>query len=195
MLKIAVFALVAALSTVANGEQHVIRFENAYLQTGEFLVLKHTQSADVRELGHCGFNGDDCTLLETTLNNPVVPGGGSSTDISLISPYVSSAPGLSLRFVKLKHVGRHTFSVRTGFRYAIAPAPLFPLLTEFSFALKAITVDATALAAFAIPRIARPHSVSLATPLSRLPARKTMSTSPSPSVFDIYPATAILYMT
>ncbi|KAJ7176365.1 hypothetical protein C8R43DRAFT_867758, partial [Mycena crocata] len=44
------------------------------------------------QTGACGFNGEGCTLLETTLSN-----GFSSTDVSLIPP--------------------HTFSVTTGFGY------------------------------------------------------------------------------
>ena len=41
-------------------------------------------------LGKCGFNGDGCTLIETTLVNPTAPGSGSSTDISLIPPHAFS---------------------------------------------------------------------------------------------------------
>ncbi|PIL32322.1 hypothetical protein GSI_05568 [Ganoderma sinense ZZ0214-1] len=44
------------------------------------------------QTGSCGFNGEGCTLIETTLEN-----GASSTDISLIPP--------------------HTFSVTSGFGY------------------------------------------------------------------------------
>ncbi|KAF4621180.1 hypothetical protein D9613_001131 [Agrocybe pediades] len=51
---------------VSNGP---LRGAIAYLQTGS-----------------CGFNGEGCTLIETTLVNPTSPGSGSSTDISLISP-------------------------------------------------------------------------------------------------------------
>ncbi|KAJ6468507.1 hypothetical protein C8R47DRAFT_1223308 [Mycena vitilis] len=58
----------------------------AYLQTGKWLVVRS-----------CGFNGEGCTMIETTLKNPVTAGGGSSTDITLISP--------------------HAFSVTTGFGY------------------------------------------------------------------------------
>ncbi|KAF8585322.1 glycopeptide [Ramaria rubella] len=49
------------------------------------------------QTGSCGDNGEGCTLVETTLQNPTTPGGGSSTDISLIPP--------------------HTFSVTSGFGY------------------------------------------------------------------------------
>ncbi|KAJ7635684.1 hypothetical protein DFH06DRAFT_1336342 [Mycena polygramma] len=49
------------------------------------------------QTGGCGFNGEGCTLIETTLVNPTTDGSGSSTDISLIPP--------------------HSFSVTTGFGY------------------------------------------------------------------------------
>ncbi|GJE97614.1 glycopeptide [Phanerochaete sordida] len=51
------------------------------------------------QTGHCGDNGESCTLIETTLKNPTKgePGSGSSTDISLIPP--------------------HKFSVTSGFGY------------------------------------------------------------------------------
>ncbi|THH09793.1 hypothetical protein EW145_g1751 [Phellinidium pouzarii] len=49
------------------------------------------------QTGPCGFNGEGCTLIETTLVNPTTPGSGSSTDISLIPP--------------------HSFSVSSGFGY------------------------------------------------------------------------------
>lgn len=37
------------------------------------------------------FNGEGCTLIETTLTNPTSAGSGSSTDISLIPPYVHTS--------------------------------------------------------------------------------------------------------
>jgi rRNA maturation protein Nop10 len=49
------------------------------------------------QTGACGFNGENCSLLETTLKNPTCAGCGSSTDVSLIAP--------------------HRFSVTTGFGY------------------------------------------------------------------------------
>ncbi|KAF8959258.1 glycopeptide [Flammula alnicola] len=49
------------------------------------------------QTGNCLFNGEGCTLIETTLVNPTSPGSGSSTDISLIPP--------------------HAFSVTSGFAY------------------------------------------------------------------------------
>ncbi|KAJ7476597.1 glycopeptide [Mycena latifolia] len=49
------------------------------------------------QTGNCGFNGENCIIVETTLVNPTTPGSGSSTDLSLIKP--------------------HKFSVKTGFKY------------------------------------------------------------------------------
>lgn len=40
------------------------------------------------QTGECGFNGEQCTLVELTLQNPTAPGSGSSADISLIPRYV-----------------------------------------------------------------------------------------------------------
>lgn len=34
----------------------------------------------------CGYNGEDCTLMEMTMVNPTCTGCGSSADISLIDP-------------------------------------------------------------------------------------------------------------
>ena len=34
--------------------------------------------------GNCGFSGENCTLIETTLENPTTPGTGSVTDINLL---------------------------------------------------------------------------------------------------------------
>ncbi|THH09794.1 hypothetical protein EW145_g1750 [Phellinidium pouzarii] len=73
----------------------------AYLQTGKtaflpYISLETSANAYIFE-GSCGFNGEGCTLVETTLVNPTTPGSGSSTDLSLIPP--------------------HSFSVTTGFGY------------------------------------------------------------------------------
>ncbi|KAF9465167.1 glycopeptide, partial [Collybia nuda] len=41
---------------------------------------------------NCGLQGENCTLIETTLINPTSPGTGSGTDISLIPPHAFSGP-------------------------------------------------------------------------------------------------------
>lgn len=70
-------------------------------------------------IGSCGYNGEDCTLVETTLVNSIY---GSSTDISLISPYVLRHLSLSSFYPEtdcpwnlITH--RHKFSVETTFKY------------------------------------------------------------------------------
>lgn len=95
----------------ANAEQHTIRMVNKcgtgtptlildgqivstgadYVGSGSVSGIAYLQTGD------CGFNGENCCLLEMTLGNPTVPGGGSSTDISLIPP--------------------HAFNVQTSFAY------------------------------------------------------------------------------
>ncbi|KAJ7605191.1 glycopeptide [Roridomyces roridus] len=76
--------LIQGSSTLSTGAAHTVNGPLigaiAYLQTGS-----------------CGFNGESCTMVETTLKNPTTPGSGSSTDITLIAP--------------------HKFSVTTGFKY------------------------------------------------------------------------------
>ena len=81
---------------------------SSYLQTGTFPPTSKRSTPAIRLItflplirrrpqhpGGCGFNGEGCTLIETTLVNPTSPGSGSSTDISLIPP--------------------HSFSVTSGF--------------------------------------------------------------------------------
>nr|GAT53083.1 predicted protein [Mycena chlorophos] len=69
------------------------------LSTGGAYTTNGPISAAIAYLqtGSCGFNGEDCTLLEVTLQNPTSPGSGSSVDLSLIPP--------------------HAFSVTSGFGY------------------------------------------------------------------------------
>ncbi|KAI5118437.1 hypothetical protein M0805_009715 [Coniferiporia weirii] len=96
----------------ARAESHTVSFTNNcgygtptliqganVLSTGGAVTINGPLSAAIAYLqtGSCGFNGEGCTLIETTLQNPTSPGSGSSTDISLISP--------------------HAFSVTTGFGY------------------------------------------------------------------------------
>ncbi|CAE6404222.1 unnamed protein product [Rhizoctonia solani] len=103
-------ALIASLGVQA--ERHVVHFDNRcgygtptliragqVLSTGGDYVSNGPLEAAIAYLqtGSCGFNGEGCSLLETTLKNPTCPGCGSSTDVSLIPP--------------LK------FSVTTGFGY------------------------------------------------------------------------------
>ncbi|KAF9004826.1 hypothetical protein BDZ89DRAFT_1145507 [Hymenopellis radicata] len=104
----------SAVALVA-GESHTIHFDNRWEYLREpsssfqsvWAVLStggdYTSNGPIigaiayLQTGGCGFNGDSCTLVETTLVNPTSAGAGSSTDISLIAP--------------------HTFSVTSGFGY------------------------------------------------------------------------------
>ncbi|KAJ7610524.1 glycopeptide [Roridomyces roridus] len=104
--------LAIAISAV-RGETHTITFDNRcgfgtptligqsgqVLFTGAAVTINGPLIGAIAYLqtGSCGFNGEGCTLLETTLRNPISPGAGSGTDISLIPP--------------------HSFSVATGFSY------------------------------------------------------------------------------
>ncbi|CAE6358572.1 unnamed protein product [Rhizoctonia solani] len=102
--------LMAALSVQA--ERHVVHFDNRcgrgtptliqggrVLSTGGDYVSNGPLVAAIAYLqtGQCGFNGENCSMLETTLKNPTCAGCGSSTDVSLIPP--------------------HKFHVTTGFGY------------------------------------------------------------------------------
>ncbi|KAF9523718.1 Glp-like protein [Crepidotus variabilis] len=93
-------------------ERHVVHFDNRcgrgtptliqgpnVLSTGGDYVSNGPLRSAIAYLqtGNCGFNGEGCTLVETTLVNPTSPGSGSSTDVSLIPP--------------------HSFSVTSGFGY------------------------------------------------------------------------------
>ncbi|OBZ68277.1 hypothetical protein A0H81_11970 [Grifola frondosa] len=95
-------ATVLIASTGVSAEQHIIRFQNncgkgtpqlvqggQILSTGQDYVSNGPFSGGIAYLqtGECLLNGEECTLLEMTLGNPTVPGGGSSTDISLIPPH------------------------------------------------------------------------------------------------------------
>ncbi|PPQ96999.1 hypothetical protein CVT26_006408 [Gymnopilus dilepis] len=105
------FAL-AALTLLARAETHTVHFTNNcgfgtptliqgpnVLSTGGDFTINGPLLGAIAYLqtGGCGFNGEGCTLVETTLKNPTTAGGGSSTDISLIPP--------------------HSFSVTSGFGY------------------------------------------------------------------------------
>ncbi|EGO03627.1 hypothetical protein SERLA73DRAFT_101864 [Serpula lacrymans var. lacrymans S7.3] len=101
----------AALSSV-RAETHTITFNNkcghgtpTLVQNGNILSTGGAYTSNgpfvsaiaYLQTGSCGLNGESCTLIETTLQNPTTPGSGSSTDISLIPP--------------------HSFSVTSGFGY------------------------------------------------------------------------------
>ncbi|KAF8190810.1 glycopeptide [Pholiota molesta] len=111
-LKSAFVIGLAAIAVGVNAESHTVHFTNncgfgtptliqggTVLSTGGDFTSNGPLTAAIAYLqtGGCGFNGEGCTLIETTLVNPTSPGSGSSTDISLIPP--------------------HSFSVTSGFGY------------------------------------------------------------------------------
>ncbi|KJA28795.1 hypothetical protein HYPSUDRAFT_128656 [Hypholoma sublateritium FD-334 SS-4] len=108
-----VFSLVLVTAAIGvQAETHTVHFTNncgfgtptliqggRVLSTGGDFTSNGPLTAAIAYLqtGSCGFNGEGCTLVETTLVNPTSPGSGSSTDLSLIPP--------------------HAFSVTSGFGY------------------------------------------------------------------------------
>ncbi|KAF8190791.1 Glp-like protein [Pholiota molesta] len=105
--------LLAGMVISTRAETHTVHFANNcgfgtptliqgsnILSTGRDVTFNGPLFSAIAYLqtGKCGFNGEGCTLIETTLTNPNNgPGSGSSTDISLIPP--------------------HSFSVTSGFGY------------------------------------------------------------------------------
>ncbi|KAM5544754.1 hypothetical protein V8D89_001652 [Ganoderma adspersum] len=107
-----VAVVLASLVCTVVGESHTIHFDNRcgfgtptliqgpnVLSTGADYTSNGPIIGAIAYLqtGNCGFNGDECTLIETTLVNVAPGNGGSSSDISLIPP--------------------HKFSVTSGFGY------------------------------------------------------------------------------
>ncbi|KAF8142817.1 hypothetical protein K438DRAFT_1784329 [Mycena galopus ATCC 62051] len=153
-IKAATVAVIAVAAGHAVAESHTVTFANQILaaatersptlisQNGAVLSTGAAYTSNgpligaiaYLQTGNCGFNGERCTLVETTLKNPTTPGSGSSTDISLIPP--------------------HAFSVTTGFGYLGACAPAgadceFPSTIPWSSLLKDRTgTSATCTTAF-----------------------------------------------
>ncbi|KZT72182.1 hypothetical protein DAEQUDRAFT_664906, partial [Daedalea quercina L-15889] len=113
-------ALATALLATAgvNAESHTVRFANlcgsgtptligdgGILSTGEDYTSDGPFESGLAYVVYssdffritCDYNGEECLIVEMTLGNPTVPGGGSSTDISAIAP--------------------HAFNVQTSFSY------------------------------------------------------------------------------
>ncbi|KAI0030950.1 hypothetical protein K488DRAFT_37100, partial [Vararia minispora EC-137] len=98
---------VLLLTSVAHvqAETHTIRFDNQCGQGTPILILggqivsngsEYSTSGNalsgIAYVGECGFNGEGCSLIEFTLNNPICVGCGSSADISLIPPHAFNVP-------------------------------------------------------------------------------------------------------
>jgi len=107
-----IFSALAFIVAYVTAETHTVSFDNRcgqgttptliyegkVVSTGQPYVSNGPLSGIAYlQTGYCNFNGENCTLVETTLINPTCAGCGSSTDISLIEP--------------------HAFSVPTGFEY------------------------------------------------------------------------------
>ncbi|KAA1475163.1 glycopeptide, partial [Dentipellis sp. KUC8613] len=98
------FVLAAAAVASVKAESHTIKFDNRYIYTSPTLIVNGANQTLANnqwtvtgssasgiaylQTGECLYNGEHCTLLETTLGNSHCEGCGSSTDISLIPPYV-----------------------------------------------------------------------------------------------------------
>ncbi|TDL15339.1 Glp-like protein [Rickenella mellea] len=94
--------LIVATVVAVNAEQHTVHFDNRcgfgtptlivggrVVSTGGDFTSGGPITGAIAYLqtGACGFNGEGCTMVETTLVNPNNgPGSGSSTDITLIPP-------------------------------------------------------------------------------------------------------------
>ncbi|KAF5309383.1 hypothetical protein D9619_012484 [Psilocybe cf. subviscida] len=107
-----IFALVTLSVVGAIAETHSVVFVNKcgrgtpmliqgsqMLSTGAEFTSNGPLTNAIAYLqgGNCGFAGEGCTVVQTTLKNPTSPGDGSLTAISLILP--------------------NSFSVATGFGY------------------------------------------------------------------------------
>ena len=90
-------------------EQHIglIRQLNMHIATSklvsgcDFPHIYQNAAKCILRSGSCGFNGEGCTLVEATLQNPTTPGSGSSADISLIPSYVSLSPRVTWNHCRL----------------------------------------------------------------------------------------------
>ncbi|VDB95947.1 unnamed protein product [Peniophora sp. CBMAI 1063] len=103
-VQLALSAFLAA--SLVSAESHTISFTNncgkgtpqliidgqvvsngtAYTNDGVINGIAYLQT------GPCLLNGENCALMEFNMANPVVAGGGSSVDISLISPHALNVP-------------------------------------------------------------------------------------------------------
>ncbi|KAF8959144.1 glycopeptide [Flammula alnicola] len=109
------FLFISSAAIGSRAETHTVHFDNGcgfgtpmliqgtnVLSTGDDFTINGPLISAIAYLqtGGCGFNGEGCTLIGTTLINPLIitpPGSNSSTYISLIPP--------------------HSFSVTSGFGY------------------------------------------------------------------------------
>ncbi|KAJ3724453.1 hypothetical protein C8R42DRAFT_661836 [Lentinula raphanica] len=92
-------------SVNADSETHIVKFDNQcgygqpqliqgndVLTTTEYQFNSSYSGIAYLQTGNCGFNGENCGIIEMTLDNPTVSGSGSSADISYIPPLAYSVP-------------------------------------------------------------------------------------------------------
>ncbi|KAM5544729.1 hypothetical protein V8D89_001627 [Ganoderma adspersum] len=112
------FSALATLIGAVVGETHTVHFDNrcghgtpTLIQGGKVLstgkdvtidgplvsAIAYLQTGEYKLVSDCKFNGENCTLVETTLQNVAPGNSGFQTGISLVSP--------------------HKFSVTSGFGY------------------------------------------------------------------------------
>ncbi|KAH7912369.1 glycopeptide [Hygrophoropsis aurantiaca] len=97
--------LIISAALGVHAETHTITFTNncgygtpTLVQNGNILSTggPYTSNGPFEsaiaylQTGNCGLNGEECTMVETTLVNPTTPGSGSATDVTLIPPHVFS---------------------------------------------------------------------------------------------------------
>lgn len=102
-----ILAVVLSLALLVKSESHTIYFQNNcghgtptlvkdghVLSTGQDYTSRGSFSSAIAYLqtGSCLLNGESCTIVEMTLQNPTCPGCGSSVDLSLIPPHEFSVP-------------------------------------------------------------------------------------------------------
>ncbi|TBU27807.1 hypothetical protein BD311DRAFT_723604 [Dichomitus squalens] len=98
---VSLIAFVASISS-AVAETHTVHFINqcgagtpTLVQDGNILSMGRDYVSDgplisaiaYLQTGNCGLNGENCTTVETTLQNPTSPGNGSCTYINLYPPH------------------------------------------------------------------------------------------------------------
>ncbi|TCD67441.1 hypothetical protein EIP91_012358 [Steccherinum ochraceum] len=101
-------AVLLFIAGTTRAESHTVRFDNQcgrgspvllkggqVLSQGDAYTSNGPLSSAIAYLqtGNCGFNGENCAIVEMTLGNPACAGCGSSVDISLITPFENGCDG------------------------------------------------------------------------------------------------------
>ncbi|KAH7903687.1 glycopeptide [Hygrophoropsis aurantiaca] len=98
--------IISAVLHGVHAESHTITFTNdcgfgtpTLVENGNILSTGGAYTSDgpivsavaYLQTGACGLNGENCTVVETTLANPTTSGSGSATDISFVTPHEFSS--------------------------------------------------------------------------------------------------------